>query len=356
MPQGSGSRGITLSRVLQGALSLAVIGVIFLYFLPRIVDYGEVAATIKAMTWIEVLSLLVLAVWNQATYSILEVSARPGLNYWQAMKITLTSTAISNTLPAGGALGVGVQTGMYISYGFSKADITISMMVTGVWNTFVKLAMPIAALSLLAAAGGAGKGLLAAALVGVLVLVLAVCFFGMALRSERGALVVGRLVGRLIGPLLKLFRRPPLKDWGNGVVAFRHKTIDLLRHRWIRITAAALASHITLFIVLLSTLRHVGVSSSEVSWPEALAAFAFVRLISAVPITPGGLGVVELGATAALVAAGGGRAEVVAAVLVFRVLTFVFPIPLGGIAYLFWRKGAAARLLAREGLAGARTG
>ena len=42
-------------------------------------------------------------------------------------------------------------------------------------------------------------------------------------------------------------------------------------------------------------LRPVGVSNDEVSWQEVLAAFSFVRLLSAVPITPGGLGVVELG-------------------------------------------------------------
>ena len=39
---------------------------------------------------------------------------------------------------------------------------------------------------------------------------------------------------------------------------------------------------------------------------EVVASFAFVRLISAIPITPGGLGVVELGLTAAL-ASGAGR-------------------------------------------------
>jgi uncharacterized membrane protein YbhN (UPF0104 family) len=50
-------------------------------------------------------------------------------------------------------------------------------------------------------------------------------------------------------------------------------------------------------------------------------ACAFIRLVSALPITPGGLGVVELGLTAALIAAGGDRAEVVAGVLVYRALT-----------------------------------
>ncbi|HEY7875748.1 MAG TPA: YbhN family protein, partial [Actinomycetota bacterium] len=75
----------------------------------------------------------------------------------------------------------------------------------------------------------------------------------------------------------------------------------------------------------------------------ALAAFAFVRLVSALPITPGGLGVVELGLTAALVTAGGDEAGVVAAVLVYRALTYLLPIPIGLFLYLTWRKGSEER-------------
>jgi hypothetical protein len=75
--------------------------VIFVYFLPRIVDYGEVWAAIRAMTWLELLTLASLAVWNKATYWLVEMSARPGLGYRQAMKITQASTAVSNTLPVG---------------------------------------------------------------------------------------------------------------------------------------------------------------------------------------------------------------------------------------------------------------
>ena len=66
-------------------------------------------------------------------------------------------------------------------------------------------------------------------------------------------------------------------------------------------------------------------------------AFAFVRFLTALPITPGGLGVIELGLSAALVYAGGPRAEVVAAVLVFRALTYLVQIPFGAITYVYWR-------------------
>ena len=97
--------------------------------------------------------------------------------------------------------------------------------------------------------------------------------------------------------------------------------IDLVGRRWVAISTTVLVSHLTLVAVLLVALRHVGVSDAEVSWQQVLATFAFVRLLSALPITPGGVGIVELGMTAGLVAAGGPETDVVAAVLAYRALT-----------------------------------
>jgi uncharacterized protein (TIRG00374 family) len=314
-----------------------VVVLIFFYFLPRIVDYDEVWAAITNMTWFEVTTLAVFAVWNQATYVFVEIAARPGLRFSQGVKITQTSTVVSNTLPAGAALGAGLQTAMYVSYGYKPADVAISMALTGLWNTFVKLAMPIVALAALAFTGNSSDGLAAAAIIGLAVLMLALAILIVALRSEAGATTLGRRLGPLLDRVLGWFRQTPGADWAATFGSFRRRTVSLLGRRWLPLTAATLVSHITLYLVLLLTLRHVGISNAEVGWEEALAAFAFIRLLSALPITPGGLGVVELGLTAALTAAGGNEAEVVAAVLVYRALTFVLPIPMGALAYFMWR-------------------
>jgi hypothetical protein len=121
------------------------------------------------------------------TYWLVEMSARPGLSYRQAMKITQTSTAISNTLPGGAALGAGLQIAMYVSYGFARQDIALSLALTGIWNTFVKLGMPIVALLLLVIGGNAGGALVAVAVIGVLILIGTILAFAVSLRSERGA-------------------------------------------------------------------------------------------------------------------------------------------------------------------------
>jgi uncharacterized protein (TIRG00374 family) len=60
-------------------------------------------------------------------------------------------------------------------------------------------------------------------------------------------------------------------------------------------------------------------------------------LLTALPITPGGLGVVEVGYTTALVVAGGDKELVVAAVLIYRALSYLLQVPLGLLAYAIWR-------------------
>jgi uncharacterized protein (TIRG00374 family) len=71
--------------------------------------------------------------------------------------------------------------------------------------------------------------------------------------------------------------------------------------------------------------------------------FAFARLITAIPLTPGGVGIVELALIGGITSAGGQRAEVVAAVLIFRLLTYVLPIVFGALTYLYWRRNRSWR-------------
>jgi uncharacterized protein (TIRG00374 family) len=89
---------------------------------------------------------------------------------------------------------------------------------------------------------------------------------------------------------------------------------------------------LTVFLVLLASLRALAVPADEVSAVEAFAAWSLIRLVASVPITPGGVGVIELGLTTALVAFGGSNAGVVAAVLVYRFATVVPTLVLGFIA------------------------
>lgn len=333
----------TWRRVLRIVFTLAVVVAIFFGVLPQVADLAEVGRAVSALSGLEVALALAVGGWNLWSYWLVQVSSLPGLHLRQAAVVTQSSTALANTVPAGAAVGVGVVYGMYTSWGFSRSAVTLSLLVSGIWNNLAKVAMPVVALALLALQGDANVALVTASLAGVGALVVTMAVFALALRHDRVARRVGALAERAVSRARRLARRGPVSGWAEGAAGFRSETLDLLRRRWLALTATTVVSHLSLYLVLVVALRIVGVPGSEVTAAEVLGAFAFVRLISALPVTPGGLGVVELGLTAALVVAGGNEELVVAGVLVYRGLTYLLPIPLGALAYLWWRRRRGRR-------------
>ena len=72
-------------------------------------------------------------------------------------------------------------------------------------------------------------------------------------------------------------------------------------------------------------------------WSGLLLAYCAGQLASAFPVTPGGIGVVEGSLTLALVAFGGAQTVTLAAVLLYRLITYWACIPLGGLVWLWLR-------------------
>jgi putative heme transporter len=325
--------------VVQGVLSVVLVVVIF-YFLIKKIDLPRAWAAVTSMTWLELTTLGLLAVWNLCTYAFVWMSVTPGLGFWRAMVMTQATTAVANTVPGGSAIGIGMTYGMLGSWGYSRSRTTTAVLVSGVWNSFIKLGMPVLALALVLLQGGAGGGRVTAALLGIAGLVGAIVVFALMLRSEEQARRFGLLAGRVASRVLGLVRRPPVAGWELATVKFRTRTLGLVEHRWVPITVTSLVSHLSLYLVLLVALRDVGVSDAEVGWAEVLAVFAFARLATAIPITPGGAGLVEVVMIAGLVGAGGDKAEVAAAVLIYRALTWALPILVGIVCYLWWRRSS----------------
>ena len=192
-------------------------------------------------------------------------------------------------------------------------------------------------IAVLALAGGGGGAYLVAALIGVAVLVTAVVLLALVFWRESFARRVGDRLSRILSWFRRLAHKDPITDGADRASSFRADIVELVHRRWVPITLTTLLSHLALYFVLLLSLRHVGVAESEVTAAEVFAVFAFGQLLTALPLTPGGLGLIELGYIGGLVAAGGARPSIVAAVLLFRVLTYGIQIPLGALTYLIWR-------------------
>lgn len=328
-----------LTRALLGAAGLGLIAATFAYFLPSIADYGQVGGVVKELSWWWVGALLAATALNVVTFAPPWQVSLPRLTFLQALTVTQASTALSIVVPGGIAAGMAGSYGVLRRWGFAVHDVARAITLTGLWNQFANLSFPIVAVFLLAITGESTAALAGVAFVGVAVLGVVVAGLMLVLLSARLASDLGDVAARVANWALRQIRRGPVGWNGESFERFRADSGDLLGRRWHVLTATTFVGNLTAFLVLVLCLRAMGVEPSEVALVEAFAAWAFVRIIATVPITPGGVGVVELGLAGTLVGFGGRNAEVVAAVLVYRFLTVVPTLLLGlGAAFNLRRK------------------
>jgi uncharacterized protein (TIRG00374 family) len=311
------------ARIAGTVVSVAVVGVVFALALPRIADYGDVWDEIQKLSWQWILVLGLATLLNLATFGPPLMAALPGISYFHASRVTLASTALSLIAPGGAAVGMATTVGMLRGVGFSGRPVGLAVVVMSIWNQSVILGFPILAVAGLAAEGARNRTLEIAALVGLAVFAAIVAAFALALSSKRFARGVGDRAARLVSGAGRLLHKAPVTWGGASFVRFRDESIELIRRRWPALTAATLAGHLTVFVILSVSLRAVGVTHTEVTIVEAFAAWTLARILGGIPLTPGGLGFVELGLTGVLVAFGASNAEAVAATMIYRFLTIV---------------------------------
>jgi uncharacterized protein (TIRG00374 family) len=114
----------------------------------------------------------------------------------------------------------------------------------------------------------------------------------------------------------------------------RNRIRDVLGQRW---RAAMLLSSGRLafdFGTLLATIRATGAKPNP---SLVLLAYAVAGLLALIPITPGGLGIVEAGLSALLILAGVPGGDAVVATLGYRIISYWLPIAVGPFAYMAFR-------------------
>ncbi len=333
------NRGIWM-RVGLGLVSLVVIVIVFALLLPKIANYGDAWDAIKLLTSGQILGLFALTILTLVPFWLAFMGAFPTIGFRNAAEIQLTSTAVTNTVPAGGAFAFGIQIAMLNSWKVEGSAVAAGMLVYGFWDLFLRLALPTAVASAAVIRGDLDIRIQIAVAAAVAVMIALAAALWLILRSNSAAIGVGKLVNRICKRLPASWTFVH-RDWIEVFLSFRHKTVALLKRRGWWIGLAILAGHIATFYLLWASLRFVGVSGAEVSLFRVLLAFALVRLLIAVPITPGGAGVAELGFSAILAIGADPTttAEIVAGVLIFRGATFLVPIPLGLGAWATWRHG-----------------
>ncbi|HKN94623.1 MAG TPA: flippase-like domain-containing protein, partial [Thermoleophilaceae bacterium] len=103
---------------------------------------------------------------------------------------------------------------------------------------------------------------------------------------------------------------------------------------WPQAMATAVGRWLFDFLCLYSALLAVG---SRPPLYVALLAYSAAQLLGQLPLTPGGLGVVEAGLTGTLALAGVAAAPAALAVLAYRLVSYWLPLPVGLVAWIWHR-------------------
>ena len=334
-----------LTRGLAGGVALVVIVGTFVFVLPQFANYRQVWEAVQDLSWWWFVVLLATVAVNLVTFAPPWMAALPGLRFVPALKVTLASTASTYLAPGGPAVGVGLSATMLLAWGFTAGSVTLAVTLTSVWNQLAVFGFPALAFVLLTLTGGNGGALQTVGMIGTIAFVGIAVGFAAGIASAGMAYRVGSTATHFVNWLLRIVHRGPV-DWDErSFVRFRNRAVGLLRRRWHVLTLATIAGQLSVFLVLLACLRALGVGPGDVDLLEAFAGWSLARMIGSIPITPGGLGLVELSLATVLVGFGGNNAAVVAAVLLYRFLTIVPTLVLGAAAGATWRRHRPAGAL-----------
>jgi putative heme transporter len=323
-------------KILLIVFSIFTLFFIFAVVFPAIADYRDVARQIRSLSprWIVVLLLAEIA--NLATYAPNWMRALPGLGYVKAFRMTTAGTAVVNVAPVGGPISMTMQFAMLRNWGFERSVASRAMVLTGIWSQAANLGLPLVGLFLLTLTGGANTPLLIAAILGLVVFTIFTTLFMIFLFSSKYFYKVALLSEKLINKLYKITKKNKVSHAVDAMSHFRSSSIALIRQRWRSLTATTLLGTLTVFLAFFVCVRAVGLPDNKITLIEAFATWTTTRLLSSVPIA-GGLGLIDVGLAGSLIAFGASDATAVSAVLLYRVLTWLPPVVIGGINVVHWR-------------------
>ncbi len=331
------------------ALGLVAIGI------PHVVDvsWHGVLPVLRSLHWPAVLGLVVLWFLGLVVHSSVLTAAAPTLTHRRALALNLTGSAVANVVPLGGAAGIELNRRMMRAWGIDTRRFAGYTFLTNLVDVGSKLALPLVAVAALVHAGESVTAPLR------YVAVLAGCALGAiaagtiaVLASRRCALGLGRAVEWVLRPVLRVLGRTGEVDVVGPLLDVRRESTRLVADGWLPMLLG-ISGYVALQGVLLGLC--LDLTHSGVTWPAVLAAFALERALTVLPVTPGGVGIADVGLVGVLMALGGDPAGAAAGAVLYRGFVFALEIPVGGGTLGVWllgRRRAGPRALAAPRLVG----
>ena len=283
---------------------------------------------------------LVLQAASLAAYTCLtQVILRggPSLTFGTQLRIDLTGYGTSHVVPGGGATAAALRYRLMVLRGL-PAEVAASL-------AAVQTVLAVLGLLLVATLGQVGTALrigLNPLTLGLVVAVLVVLTAGGSFLAHEPPTVRATAPPAASSrPWPQPIRRAAAR-WGRRVARVTRQSRALLRAAPTR--RRGLAWSVTNWLLDAACLWVCLAVYGEVMSPElVLSAYGVAGLVGLVPITPGGLGVIEGVLVPGLVVLGGASGPVVLGVLTWRLLQFWLPVPVAAVAWLSLRLDRVGR-------------
>lgn len=332
-----------LRRVLSG---LVLVLVIEYLVIPQITGARRAAVLLAGVKFRYIflglgLEALAIMSYAQLTRSILHREHAP--SFWTVVRIQLSTLAMSHVVPGGSAAGSGLGYRLLTKEGVDGHTAGFAIATQSIGSALVLNVLLWLGLIVSIPLRGYNPLYLLAAIVGI----------GLIGLFSLAVLALTRGEARSARILRAFARKVPIVDEDklDGLVhrtAERIRTIAGDRDLLLRLIGWAAANWLfdmaSLWVFVFAFGYRTGIDA-------ILVAYGLANVLAAIPITPGGLGVVEAVIVASLVGFGAPHGEAVLGVIAWRLVNFWLPIPLGAGAYLSLRfapKGDRARELRLE--------
>jgi uncharacterized membrane protein YbhN (UPF0104 family) len=309
--------------LIQVALFIFVFG----WLLPQFIDYEETWNAIKSLAWWEFAILFGFAVARLPTEALIYRALLPGLHLRVGSEAYLSQNFAGLLPPPVSSI---VQYAYFRSDGFERQPALIGAVGSFIFPTAGRIVMPLVAVILLIATGNFRPEALIVAAISIIILLIAVALIWLVGRSDASARWVGNQSGRAISWVLIRFRRDPIEGLGELLVNFRTHTYGIVRERWFVGTIAISVNLLFTFLLLLLSVRFVGLSSEETPWSGVFAALAVGFFAGCVlPLSSSGMGTSDVVIIAALSAMSGDASLAAAGEFIWRVFYSVLALPIG---------------------------
>ena len=316
------------SRLVGLGIQFALLIFIFGWLLPRFIDYEEVWEAIKDLAWWEFLILFVLGAARVPTEAMIYRALLPGFSLKVGSEAYLSQNFTGIVLPPPSS--AIVQYAYFRSDGFERRTALIGAVGSFIFPSAGRMVMPLVAFAFLVLTGNFNPTAIWLAVSSVVILLIAAAAIWLIGRSDGSALWVGNQSGRAISWVLARFRRQPVTGLGDLLVNFRNNTYAIVRERWVPGAIAVSLNLFLTFVLLLVSLRFVGIPNADLPASEIFAALAIGFFAgSLLPITGSGLGTVDLIMIAALSAMSGNNDASAAGELIWRVFYSILAVPFG---------------------------